>query len=165
VDSPAACPPHPRRLAAFSLIEVILAIGIVALAFIPLLGLLPTGLQSFRSAVDQTVASQIAQKIAGEAQQSDFENITGPGPERYFDGEAVELGDGGKASSLYTARMAVLEDPSQPHLKRILVQIARNPGGASTLKEEDLEGVPVWSSSNTLPVVTRSLLLARISSE
>ena len=38
----------------FSLVEVVLAIGIIAFAFVALFGLLPTGLQTFRGSIDQT---------------------------------------------------------------------------------------------------------------
>ena len=40
--------------AGFSLIEVTLAIGIIAFAFVALFGLLPTGMQTFRASVDAT---------------------------------------------------------------------------------------------------------------
>ena len=47
----------------FSLIEVTLAIGIIAFAFVALFGLLPTGLQTFRGSIDQTNDTNILQDI------------------------------------------------------------------------------------------------------
>jgi uncharacterized protein (TIGR02598 family) len=43
-----------RRVAGFSLIEVTLAIAIIAFAFIALIGLLPAGLGVFAQTVDAT---------------------------------------------------------------------------------------------------------------
>jgi uncharacterized protein (TIGR02598 family) len=58
--------------AGFTLVEVVLAIGIIAFAFIPLLGLLPLGLDVSRQAIDTTVQAQIAQQLTTQAQQTDF---------------------------------------------------------------------------------------------
>ena len=49
-------PPRGTSNAGFSLIEVTLAIGIIAFAFVALFGLLPTGMQTFRASVDTTNA-------------------------------------------------------------------------------------------------------------
>ena len=154
-----------RLQAGFSLIEALLAVGIVAVAFIPLLGLLPTGMNAMQSAADQTVTSQIVQRVAGEAQQADFDAIDSSTDYRYFDEEAVELDPTLKSKTIYQSRSVVLQDASQPHLKRILVQVARNPGAALTLKDETFQGATIWSRTNNLPVTTRSILLARISSQ
>ena len=69
---------QPRRPAstAFSLIEVVLAIGILAFGFVAILGLLPTGLQLFREAVETSVSSQIAQRVINDAQQTDYTVLT-----------------------------------------------------------------------------------------
>jgi len=68
-------PPRSRTLG-FSLVEVALAIGIVAFAFVALLSLLPAGLTTFRRALDTSICSQISQRIVGEAQQVDFDVLT-----------------------------------------------------------------------------------------
>ena len=93
-----------RRQAAFSLVEVTMAIGIVAFAFLSLLGLVPTGLKTFRQAVDATVGSQITQRVINEAQQTDFDQLikdasgqaivsgaTGVKALRYFDEQGDEI--------------------------------------------------------------------------
>lgn len=100
---------HPAS-AAFSLIEVVLAIGVIAFGFVSILGLLPTGLQLFREAVETSVSSQIAQRVINDAQQTDFKVLTdednlpasldtftfqGPavavGAFRYFDDQGNEI--------------------------------------------------------------------------
>lgn len=59
------------RSSGFSLVEVVLALGVVSFAIVAILGVLPIGLQSGRSAQDETRASQVAQNIfASIASQS-----------------------------------------------------------------------------------------------
>lgn len=69
ISSPAAS----VKTAAFSLVEVVLAIGVVAFAFVAIFGLLPVGLTTFREAMGTTVGGQIAQRVLNEAQQTDFD--------------------------------------------------------------------------------------------
>ena len=52
-------PSSARRARAFSLIEVTLALGIIVFAMIPLVGLLSTGLNIQKQAVDQARAVQV----------------------------------------------------------------------------------------------------------
>lgn len=90
------------RHAAFSLVEVALALGIIAFALIPVIGLVPIGLSSFRKGIDLSVGAQITQHIIEEAQQSDFETLTQNHtdsyiePLRYFSVQGEELNDKGE---------------------------------------------------------------------
>ena len=52
-----------RRDDGFSLVEVTLAIGIIAFAFVALFGLLPMGMTTFRAAVDSTNDTSIMQDL------------------------------------------------------------------------------------------------------
>ena len=84
--------PHSGK-AAFSLIEVTLAIGIIAFAFVALFGLLPTGLQTFRAAIDTSNETWILQSINSMVQTTDFAGIEDLGFEKsgeifYYDEEA-----------------------------------------------------------------------------
>src|SRR5947209_6065666 len=67
------------RRSAFSLVEVVLALGIVSFAIVAILGLIPTGLQTSHSSQDETRAAQIAQSIlstmASQA-QTQFNSIS-----------------------------------------------------------------------------------------
>jgi uncharacterized protein (TIGR02598 family) len=57
---------------AFSLVEVVLALGVVAFAIVAILGIIPTGLSTSHSAQDDTRSAQIAQdfinSMASQAQ-------------------------------------------------------------------------------------------------
>jgi uncharacterized protein (TIGR02598 family) len=59
----------------FSLVEVVLAVGVVAFAFVGILGLLPAGMHQFRGAIDDTVCSEIAHQVIADAQQTDFDTL------------------------------------------------------------------------------------------
>ncbi len=61
----------------FSLIEVTLAIGVVAFAFVALLGLIPLGLSTFRKAMDASIGAEIGQRVLNDLQQSDFNTVIG----------------------------------------------------------------------------------------
>ena len=78
--------------AAFSLVEVTLAIGIIAFAFVALFGLLPTGMATFRASVDATNDITILQEMNAMVQVTAWENIDSldsnkGGDEFYFDEE------------------------------------------------------------------------------
>jgi len=64
------------RSSGFSLVEVVLAIGVFTFGFVAVLGLLPTGLQLYRESVQMSVSSQIAQRVINDAQQTDFTVLT-----------------------------------------------------------------------------------------
>jgi uncharacterized protein (TIGR02598 family) len=53
----------------------VLAVGVIAFAFVAIMGLIPAGLQQFRQAMDSSVGSQIAQRIIQDAQLSDFDTL------------------------------------------------------------------------------------------
>jgi len=59
----------------FSLIEVVLSLGIVSFAFVGLFGLLPVGLNAFTNSVDSTVESQIAENVLTNVKQAKFSNL------------------------------------------------------------------------------------------
>lgn len=82
-----------RRSAAFSLVEVTIAVAIAALGFITLLGLLPQGINMARTSAELSVGSKIMQKLSGEMQSMAWNRITwtGYGPLRYFSNEGMEM--------------------------------------------------------------------------
>jgi type II secretory pathway pseudopilin PulG len=77
--SPASISPFPgrppQRQGGFSLVEVALAIAVIAFAFVALLSLLPAGLTTFRRALDISICTQIAQRIVADAQGADFDLV------------------------------------------------------------------------------------------
>ena len=62
---------------AFSLVEVVIAMGLISFAMIAILAFFPLGLSSNRSSVQDTRAAQIANAIAGtiDSQTSTFNSV------------------------------------------------------------------------------------------
>lgn len=136
-----------------------MALGIVSVVFIPLMGLLPVGLAAFRGSMDDSVVSQIAQQVSADAMQSEFEAITSLAGTRYFDDQSREMAAADAAESVYQARVVAESEAGEPHLKRVIIQVVRNPGEAVAMREA--AGSGRWREDGPLPVVTRSLMIAR----
>ena len=83
----------------FSLVEITLAIGIVAFAFIGLFSLIPVGMGVFREAMETSVSAQIVQRVVSDATETEFDQlIANPVsgnyytlPLRYFDDQGTEV--------------------------------------------------------------------------
>jgi uncharacterized protein (TIGR02598 family) len=99
-----------RRLAAFSLVEVTLAIGIIGFALIAIFALIPVGLNSSREAVDATHQSLIGKDVQARVKSSVIANTFTTatdvtlGPWFYNrDGVFVDVSTSGYNSVLYRA--------------------------------------------------------------
>jgi uncharacterized protein (TIGR02598 family) len=115
-----------RRLGkdrAFTLVEVVLALGVVAFALLPVFALLPAGLSTFREAMDISISAQIVQRVVSDAEETDFDALVpsaanaiqgvalgGAGgqffalPLRYFDDQGTEL-PAGDPKIIYAVRV------------------------------------------------------------
>ena len=118
-----------------------MAIGVVAFAFVALFGLLPTGLTTFRQAIDTSVGSQIAQRVINEAQQTDFTTLTTTTgtstgtsftqPVRYFDDQGDQTS--GPNGAIYEVNTRIAPATVLPSgtsfsgMATVTVQIAHNP--------------------------------------
>jgi uncharacterized protein (TIGR02598 family) len=60
---------------AFSLVEVAMALGIISISFVALLGLMPTGLNTFRASVDTANETWIAQGLNSMIQVTEWDKI------------------------------------------------------------------------------------------
>jgi uncharacterized protein (TIGR02598 family) len=110
-----------RGSSGFSLVEVVLAMGIIAVAFIPLMGLLPIGLNTSKQAIDTTIQAQILQQMTGQAQLTGWSGLTtmcnGTANATYFDANGNVVTSA--SSAIYMAAFSV---PANTVL----------PGGATT---------------------------------
>lgn len=92
------------RTKGFSLVEISLALAIIAIALVALIGLLPSGLNQFRTAMDSQTAGEIFQRVVADAQEADFDTLLaskaetgGNGsqffrlPLRHFDNQGTEV--------------------------------------------------------------------------
>lgn len=138
-----------RTQRAFSLVEVVLAIGVVSFAFVAILGLLPAGMSQFRKAIDTSVAADIAQRVIDDAQQTDWDTLTNiPWPAyRYFDERGVEI----IPRSAGAATDATALDP-QTEAPKVVYQVATRIV-ARTMRPEGAQ-----MAANTLGTITVQVL-------
>lgn len=81
-----------RSSQAFSLVEVLLALGIVSFVLVGLLALVANGLAGMRDARDDTSTAMIAKKLISEMQQNSLDNLVSSRfDSRYFDAEGQEV--------------------------------------------------------------------------
>ncbi len=110
VDMPPRFPRRPfSRSIGFTLIEVTISLGIVSFAMVSLVGLLPAGLSSFRSAVSTTIEAQIVQSLSEDISRTDFTNLQGLTGQTYtYDSRGVKT-LANDSATIYTAK--VMLDP------------------------------------------------------
>ncbi|XHR31154.1 MAG: Verru_Chthon cassette protein B [Chthoniobacteraceae bacterium] len=92
-------PPKSRRSGflpdrdAFSLVEVTIALGIVAFSVLSLIGLLPGGLRTVRDSATETAISAIVRQMRAELNQASFSDVTTTLPTQtwYFNEAGLEL--------------------------------------------------------------------------
>jgi uncharacterized protein (TIGR02598 family) len=72
--------PARRNQRAFSLVEVTIALGIMAFCMVAIFGLLPTGYSSNQAAIEQTTAATIASALISDIRQAP-QTVTGSGAE------------------------------------------------------------------------------------
>src|SRR5438094_8087654 len=70
------CEPVQRSRAAFSLVEVTLALGIAAFCLIAVFGLIPVGVQTNRNATSQTAATNIMAAVVADLRATPKPNTT-----------------------------------------------------------------------------------------
>jgi len=155
-----------RGSGGFSLVEVTIAMGIVSFAFLTMLGLIPTGLKTFRSAIDTSVGGQIFQRVINEAQQTDFDTLVGSDPAvRYFDDQGNELDSSLAGRAIYQVNTRILPSTaltttgaaaSNASVATITVQIAKNPGNIPLTKVSSL-----WTTNSGVSLLTHWTLVAR----
>ena len=171
------------RARAFSLVEIALALGIMAFALVAVFGLMPLGMTTFKKAMDLSVGSQIAQRVIGDAQQSDFDKLITPAgasapataafvnPVRYFDDQGQE-GLSTQSGMIYMVNTRVVPSTYVPstgnptttgvqnvHIATVSVQVANNPGRTALTPD----GTLLWTPSNAVPIATFSTFIARSS--
>jgi uncharacterized protein (TIGR02598 family) len=87
------------RAAAFSLLEVVLALGVAGFCLIAVLGLLPVGVQTNRNASSQTAVSNIIATVVSDLRTTPTAAMTSPEFAITFDAEKTLFFDAsGKAS-------------------------------------------------------------------
>ena len=117
----------------FSLVETVIALAIVAVTLVPVIGLMPIGMNTYRHASDQMAGALIAQQLSGEYDVGTTEPAT---QQRYFDNMGQETGTPSGATTVYyvnvvkTSGFGLPGDPSSGSgrlLNQIQVEVWYNP--------------------------------------
>lgn len=125
-----------RHASGFSLIEVTLALGVFAFAVLGLMGMIPIALQTHRDAKNETVLSQIKQRLAAEALLTDGAQLANLSTdEKKFDVEGRELLGTSENEVVYRAKIT-LEPFRTPgttltnsSLQRVVFYALQDPAG------------------------------------
>jgi uncharacterized protein (TIGR02598 family) len=97
----------------FSLVEVVLAVGIMGLGVVTILGLLPHGLEMSRRTANEQAQTRIVDQIVGELQASDWSTLggivgSGAGQQVYqFDDQGLRTSQ--SQYTTYVARVKLTE--------------------------------------------------------
>ena len=126
--------PNTNTAGGFTLVETVLAIGIVAAVCIPLVTLMVMGSEAQREARHKVVYAQIIDQVTREISQSNFSEIPDPYPSMAFDQDGVRLDDPSLPDRFYRARVRIEPDASLPggappsgNLTRVIVEIVWDP--------------------------------------
>ncbi len=118
----------PTLLLAFSLVEVVLALGIVSFSLLAVVGLLPVGLRSIKNANEQAAAANVVGAISAAlraASSTDGTNFTNT-----FSGENITYLMGGANASTNKWTNLDLSGTPGTSAKRLsaLLEIVNQPG-------------------------------------
>lgn len=82
------------RTTAFSLVEVMLSLGIIAFCFTVLIGVIPVALTTYREAIASTLRAEMTRQVMSDLQQAPYdaiEKIENKPQQRYFGSDGVPL--------------------------------------------------------------------------
>ena len=125
-------PRRGRVVRAFTLVETVIAIGIVSTVMVALLGMMPEGMNMIRQAGQRTVGVRIAQELIGRIQLADFDEVSSFDNNVYhFDDMGTEVTSGDQRK-IYTAKIEVsalehrLPGAAQPSkvLKNVVIKVS-----------------------------------------
>lgn len=92
----------------FSLVEVVLALGIFSFGIVAIFGLMSAGLKGFQDSVDINSKSRIVERLTADVQSRRFANLGNLDETRYFDHEGREVEEA--ASPFYAVNIKTVPD-------------------------------------------------------
>ena len=162
------------KTAGFSLVEVTLALGVAALSLVVLLGLLPTGVKTQQTSIQQTTANQIISqiysflradvrlppgqqnKVCGDNNVCDWGSLSTHWRDRaqpdtlYFTNDAQQVGLNGTppANAVFRAKIAYRSPPTET----TALATIRVSWPAPVDPDDPTTGVPAGSVNATIAV-------------
>ncbi len=140
----------------FSLIEVVLALGVIGVALTSMLGLLPTGLTIFRESIEATVRADILRKLSSELQQTPFSDVGSSTGMRYFTDEGQEVTSEKQAFFGLTYSVGTATDVLKGSLSGSYANKYLKPVQVQIYTRADRERSPVAASFKTTIFVPES---------
>lgn len=93
----------------FSLIEVVIAMGIFVFAVVPVIGLVSSGMKNMRQSMDDSIKADILKNVVAQIQATPYTNITASN--YYFTDQGVLL-DSSNSSCLFVASTTISDPPA-----------------------------------------------------
>lgn len=131
-------PPFSRKSqSGFTLVEVVISMGIMIVTLVPMLGLMANGLTQLGSNLDKNQAVNICQQVFVAAQQQSFSALvqtanSGTPTTTYFSAEG-DVVPAGSANIVYTATIkysvSTVTAATTPPLVTLAIKILKTPGG------------------------------------
>jgi len=98
----------------FSLVETALALGVISFALISLLGLLPSGLHTFRKAMDCTLQTEMTQVLVGKVKQTSYTGLSQLSAQSYYFDDYGNLVTSTDTTATYVATVSVNSSVTLP---------------------------------------------------
>ena len=147
-----------RRRAAFSLVEVTIALGIASMAIVSVMGMMPIGLNTMREAMDQTTEAQILRQISTGASLYPFDRLgdyAAAGPYLFTQDGTMQSSRNAQTRYSLTVIMTNATFPGSSNasnlssnLAAILVETARGTGDIVTSRSTNVIHVPNSGNSS-----------------
>ena len=120
---------------AFSLVEVVVAIGIVSFAVLSTFGLLTVATDTNRRARDDQAAAQLVQNEFQRIRSLSSANFPGTYATRYYDASLNDLGTTISSSSIYQLQIAIVTPAAPAPADRIFNAEVHYPANAASANQ------------------------------
>jgi uncharacterized protein (TIGR02598 family) len=124
---------------AFSLIEVMLALGVVAASLLVIFSLLPIGLQTNQRSIEQTASTDILSAVAADLRATPVTDPRGGAVTSTQFGIAIPAAGNTGTTTLFFNSAGQFATAQQPNSRyRVIITFVSNSGGVKTASFADL---------------------------
>lgn len=156
---------------AFSLVEVVLAVAIMAVGVVTLMGLLPHGIEVSGKTANELAVTRIVQQVVGEMQVSNWDQLdagAGTPIRKFYDDQGIEIDRSANNFEYALSYVAEVQLPptngvlaarlpvngssaaEQANLRRVVIRIVERP-----IEDFNFEAAPVGTFRTITQLVAR----------